>query len=180
MLEKINRFLQGVIFYVTVLAVASITSAHSQVSTIIVPGVSIVVPETFKQLSDDDIKLKWFNTRNPPLKAFGNSTGATTISFSIGNLDISRKDYEQFSLELEKGLASPSNKIFKREIISINGKNWILIETESTAIDTTIHNLLLVTSLRDKMLGVNFNSTVLEFKTYQDRLLKSMKTLKIH
>ncbi len=47
----------------------------------------------------------------------------------------------------------------------------------SHAIDTDIYNIMLITSLKEKMLVLNFNSTAKEFPEIEASLRKSIQSI---
>jgi hypothetical protein len=61
----------------------------------------------------------------------------------------------------------------------INGKQWIYFELISAAVDTDIHNIILMTSLNGKPLMFNFNSTKEEFPKVIKDLQASIDSIKV-
>ena len=57
------------------------------------------------------------------------------------------------------------------------GQQWIYLEMSSRAIDTDIHNIMLITPLQGKMLIFNFNSTKAEFPKVEAELRASINSI---
>ncbi|KXO08343.1 hypothetical protein AKG98_1942 [Moritella sp. JT01] len=67
----------------------------------------------------------------------------------------------------------------KKEIIELSGKKWVYLEMFSNAIDTEIHNIMLITSYGKEMLIFNFNSAKGEFPKYEDKLRASIQSIQL-
>lgn len=155
--------------------------AHAE--TEILPGTDIIfeVPEGFGPLSQEIMDFKWPSNRAPQY-AIGNETGGTTIAY---DLKPQPQEITQASLpELQKTFVIvfermiPNIEWKKNEIISLAGQNWILLEATSSAVDTDIYNIMLVTDYDGEMVGFNFNSTKEEFPQYEAALRKSIESIK--
>ncbi|NIP94170.1 MAG: hypothetical protein GWO24_12230 [Akkermansiaceae bacterium] len=59
------------------------------------------------------------------------------------------------------------------------GRKWIYFEMTSTAVDTNIHNMTLMTGFEGQMLVFNFNSTREAFPRVEKALRKSMNSITI-
>lgn len=73
----------------------------------------------------------------------------------------------------------PGCKILTRDFVTIHGTRWARLELESNALDTEIHNLLLMAPLDGQPVMFNFNSTKQEFPKVKDALTKSMNSITI-
>lgn len=60
------------------------------------------------------------------------------------------------------------------------GEGGIMSEMTSNAVDTDIHNLLLVTILEDRLLMFNFNSVKYEFPQYEAALRESIESIRFN
>ena len=67
----------------------------------------------------------------------------------------------------------------KQDVIEINNKIWGRLELMSNAIDTEIHNIMLMTSFEGKPLMINFNSTKEEFDSVKTKLETSISSIRI-
>lgn len=142
--------------------------------------VSFEAPDGFTQLSAEEIALK-YPRGNPPKQVTGDARRTTSIAYDLKNNRLPES-------ELEKGLAFFSDNLGKmihglvwkrKEIIELEGKRWIYLEMTSTAIDTDIHNIMLVTPHEGKMLMFNFNSTKEEFAKNELALRASLASIRL-
>lgn len=142
--------------------------------------VSFVPPANLKRWTKEQIAKKYFRG-NPPQHVFANESGTVSaaITFSPGNAPPDK--LLEFKEAMEKMLPRmiPNLEWKTREIIALNGKEWIHLEIISTAIDTDIHNHLYLTSFEGKGLIFGFNSTVEEYPKVEASLLESVKTIKV-
>ena len=142
--------------------------------------VTFDAPDDLKPLSKEVIATKW-PTARAPAYAVGTPTGTTTIAY-----DLKPNRIPQAALpEIKKTFTElfermiPGIEWKKNEIIEHSGQKWLLMEMTSSAVDTDIHNIMLMTGFEGKMLVFNFNSTKEEFPKYEAALRKSMKSVKL-
>jgi hypothetical protein len=74
----------------------------------------------------------------------------------------------------------PGLQWIRKDFVEINGTKWIILESTTPTTDQPVHNIELVTSYHGQMLAFNFNSTVVQFATYGDKLKASMNSIIIH
>ncbi len=137
-------------------------------------------PEGFKRLPKEVLDLKYLSSRAPKY-VIGNDTAGTSIAYDIKDNYIPEEELEQGRQLFVKmlGRLIPGIKWKEKKLIEKNGRTWIYLEMTSTAIDTDIHNIMLITPYKGKLLMFNFNSTKEEFKTYEKALRKSIKSIKV-
>jgi len=143
-------------------------------------GVTYEPPEGFRALSESEIALKW-PSGDAPKYAVGIPSGSTTVAY-----DLKPHHVPQVELELAK---DHFTKIFesmvpglvwkKNEIVEHSGQKWILLELTSSAVDTDIYNIMMITGFQGKMLLFNFNSTKEDFPKYEAALRKSLESIKL-
>jgi len=142
--------------------------------------VTFVPPAGFKELPQEIIDTKW-RSKDAPKFVVGNDRATTTVAYDLKNHDISKASLSEikdsFGELFERII--PGIQWIKREIIEHSGKDWILLEMSSHAIDTDIHNIMFLTSYEDKMLVFNFNSTKDDFKGYEKQLRESLLSIKL-
>lgn len=150
--------------------------------TITVEGTTVTfeAPEGFEPLSEEIIAYKWPSNRAPNY-AIGNDTASTTIAYDYKTdvKDAKLADLkEQFAYSFNRVI--PGIEWIENDIITLDGKEWIMFEMTSNAIDTDIHNLLLVTTLDSKLLMFNFNSVKSEFPKYEAVLRESIDSIRFN
>jgi hypothetical protein len=109
----------------------------------------------------------------------GNKRRTTTIAYDLkpesipaDKLDEVRLSFEQTFQRIVPGLVW-----IERKTIELSGRKWIYLEMSSSAVDTDIHNIILVTAFEGKMLVFNFNSTKEEFPKVEQTLRSSLQSI---
>lgn len=143
-------------------------------------GVSFEVPDEFEALSQSLIDRKW-PLKNAPRYALGTPTGSSTIAYDLKDQDISRLDPDALRKKLETVFERmvPGIRWIDRRIIQRAGRKWIFFEMSSHALDTDIHNLILISPLGKQMLIFNFNSTRAEIGRYRPLFIRSILSIRI-
>lgn len=169
-------------FIVATLAVSAALSGTSWAERINVPEttVSFEAPAGFTALSDEEIKAKYPSSRAPRF-VLGNASRGTTVAFEIrahaipdSALDHAMAAFEQVLSRIIPGIAWK-----RREIVQRAGQRWIELEATSNAVDTDIHNLMLITPYDGKMLMFNFNSTKEQFPRFEQQLRTSIESIRL-
>lgn len=143
-------------------------------------SITLVVPDDFTELSQEEINLK-FPSVNAPKQVVGNENRATTIAFKFhdepmeeSDLPDAQKAFTQVFDRIVPGIEWKRNNIVK-----FAGQKWLLMEMTSRAIDQDIHNILLLTPHKGKMLAFNFNSTKADFPRMEQALKDSVRSIKL-
>ncbi len=110
----------------------------------------------------------------------GNEDRSTTVACGLKPGPVPDK-LEGMLGEFEKvfNKAVPGIVWKERKIVEIKGHKWIYLEMTSTAVDTDIHNIMMVTGYKGKMLLFNFNSTKEDFPTMEKVLRQSLETISV-
>lgn len=149
-------------------------------SEIKIPNSSITftVPKGFQPFSKEIIEAKW-PARRAPEWVIGSESTSTSIAFGLRPNDISNTPLDKLRDYLKQTMSriGPGVVWLRAEIIDINGKDWVYLEFTSNAINADIHNIMLVSSHREKMAMFNFNSTKEEFSKYEDALKESIDSI---
>lgn len=126
------------------------------------------------------IDIKWPGNRAPRF-VVGNERGTTTVAYDLKphKIPIDRLSEVKDSFVGQMGRVVPGIRWISKEIIELDGQPWIFLEMTSTAIDTDIHNIMLITGLKDEMLIFNFNSTKEEFPKVEAALRESMRSIRM-
>lgn len=143
--------------------------------------VSFEPPPEFSRLSEEIVAAKFPEARGPGI-VYGNSR--TTVSIAITyppermlrpeQLPDFKTFMESFLEKQKKGM-----QWLKKEFVEINGQRWIHFELISQAVDTKIHNHMYLTSLDERVLLFNYNSTVEEYDSYKEALERSKNSIQI-
>ena len=143
-------------------------------------GVIFDVPDKFAPMSAKLIKIKYPRGGAPRFVLSTPST-QTSIAYDLKPNTIPQEKIGEARAAFTKLFPRliPGLKWIKNDVIMLAGQKWILMEITSSAIDTDIHNIMLITGYKGKMLLFNFNSTKKEFPQYEAALRKSIQTIKI-
>lgn len=143
-------------------------------------NITFEAPKGFRPMSEAVIKIKYPRGR-PPKYVVSNASTQTSIAYDLKSYDLPQHKLEEAKLGFTRVLPRiiPGLVWVRQEIIQLAGQKWVVLEMTSSAIDTDIHNIMLLTGYRDKMLVFNFNSTKKEFPKYEAALRKSIASIKI-
>ncbi|PKO65217.1 MAG: hypothetical protein CVU22_20865 [Betaproteobacteria bacterium HGW-Betaproteobacteria-16] len=154
------------------------TITHSTEVQIKGTDIKFTAPTEFSALSQDVLDRKWPKI-NRPAWAVGNKNAKTTIAYDVKENDISQHSLNDLIPVSEQALdrSIPRIEWVNRKVISLAGRKWIFLEMKSAAIDADIHNILLLSSYKNKMIMFNFNSTIDEMPKYKQILLDSIQSI---
>lgn len=161
--------------------------SHSSFSTaaeLRIPGsnFSLLAPDTFTELSEADIDLKW-GSRNPnrPKWAIGTGRMGTTISYSVNPIDISAELISEVVEGMQKNMSRvvPGITWLNYGVQTINDKDWAYFEFTSYGLDQDIHNIMLIRASGEVMAILNFNSVTRDFLKYEEELRASIESLRV-
>lgn len=144
-------------------------------------AVTLTVPDGFTTLSADEIRQKWPTSASPPSFVVGNTERSTAIAYDLKANALPPKDLDK-ALKAFEGVFTriiPGIVWKRRELTEIAGRQWIQLEFTSHAVDTDIHNVMLATSFRGRMLAMNFNSTKRDFAEMERPLRDSIASLRL-
>lgn len=142
---------------------------------------SFVPPRDFSRLSEEIVAVKFPDAKGPGI-FYGNSRTTVSIAITYPPQRMLRPEQlPAFKSFLESTLEKQKKGLewLTKEIVEVNGQKWIHLEFISQAIDTKIHNHMFLTSLDERMLLFNFNSTVEAYDAHKDALLTSKDSIKI-
>jgi hypothetical protein len=137
-------------------------------------------PPGFGPVPQALIDLKWPNKRAPRF-VVGNERATTTVAYDLKPHKIPDAQLPEvkgvFTGMMER--AVPGIRWINNDVIELAGQRWIFMEMTSTAVDTDIHNIMLITGVKDQMLVFNFNSTKQEFPAVEAALRASMRSIRM-
>ena len=128
--------------------------------TVINGRVSLLIPWDFTLMDEETLRLKYPSDRRPTV-VYTDDTGAVNVAINHTNTRLPQSELAAFLKHMDSMFRNlyPSATWFKSEIVSINGREWFILELRTPAIDTEIRNIILCTSLDDRQLLVSFNVT---------------------
>jgi hypothetical protein len=122
--------------------------------------VSLLIPATFKPMSEEMLRTKYPSERRPTL-VFTNERGTVNIALNHAKGHMPANQLAAFHASMEGSFKKlyPSAEWFRSEVRKINGRDFFVMELRTPAIDTEIRNIMLGTSLEDRLLLISFNVT---------------------
>ncbi|MEF8697876.1 MAG: hypothetical protein V5B32_10475 [Candidatus Accumulibacter sp. UW26] len=143
-------------------------------------GVSFQAPDGFTKLSAQEIAIKYPASPAPSF-VVGDHRRTTSIAFDLkpNALPADRLPEAKAAFESFFDRRIPRVEWKQKKLIELQGQQWIYLEMTSRAVDTDIHNIMLVTPRYGKMLMFNFNSTREEFPHMETALRKSIQSISL-
>ena len=155
-----------------------IASSFAQRVEIPETTVSFEPPAGFTALTREEIQAKYPKGSGPGF-VVGNKARTTSIAYDIKPIAIGDKDLPElmaaFGDRFQKSI--PGLVWKERKLIEMGGQRWVILEMTSTAVDTDIHNIMLITPHAGKLLMFNFNSTREEFADVEASLRSSFESI---
>lgn len=119
------------------------------------------LPKDFRLMGEEMLRLKYPSERRPT-SVYTNTDGSVNIAVNHTQNSLKSDQLAEFHEDMEQMMKNlyPSAEWFRSELTTINGREFFVLEFRTPAIDTQIHNVMLVTSLDERMLLVSCNATV--------------------
>lgn len=162
------------------IAVFLLLSSFASSKDVTIDGGSVVfsIPGEFSDLSQEEINAKYPSV-NAPKQVVGTEDRSTTIAYQLQEQSVKLSDLpdvqEAFTKVFDRII--PGIEWKQNALIDLAGQKWLLMEMTSRAIDQDIHNIVLITSHKGKMLMFNFNSTKNEFPKMESILRDGINTI---
>lgn len=136
-------------------------------------------PEGFVVLADEVTRLKFPIGDFEGTHVLGTEDGSVSVIAGVRPHSIPEGGLDEYRDKLSRGLLSVSGgmKVLKNETIEINGRKWGLLEIISKALDTDIHNIMVFTPYKGKVLIFNFNSTAEQYPRYGALMRASSRSI---
>jgi hypothetical protein len=137
-------------------------------------------PKGFKAVPQKIIDVKWPTNRAPKF-VVGNESASTTVAYDLKPHVIPQNQLGEVQKQFTQlfGRMIPGLKWKKNEIVEHSGRKWLFMEMTSSALDTDIYNIMMITGYEKRMLIFNFNSTKEDFPKYEKALRASLDSIKI-
>ena len=163
-----------------ILALLAIPLAAAEPVKVGDTDVTFVPPDGFKPVPQEIIDVKWPSQRAPKF-VVGNDDASTTVAYDLKPHVIPQDKLGEVQKSFTQlfGRMIPGLEWKKNEIVEHSGRKWLFMEMTSTAIDTDIHNMMMITGYGNRMLVFNFNSTKEDFPKFEKALRASLASIKI-
>ncbi len=122
--------------------------------------VSLLVPESFKPLPENLLRLK-YPAEQRPTEVLSNAQGSVNLTFNYTQNALRAEQVAEAYPTLDKLFRNlyPSAHWNRSEVISRGGRDFLILDLWTPAADTEIRNIILGTSAGDRLLLVSFNVT---------------------
>jgi len=142
-------------------------------------NVEIMIPEDFKIMSEEMLKLK-YPSANRPTIVYTNDSGSINVALNLTTSSASQDLIPQFKEALQNTFKQvyPSAKWKDNGINTINDKRVGYLELVTPAIDTEVYNLIFFTDVNSQLLLCTFNCTVQYLEEWQSIGHEIMNSLK--
>lgn len=145
---------------------AALASIHASGETALVEQrffenkVKILVPTDFTQMTEEVLRLK-YPTDNRPTLALSNDEASITVNLNHTNSAVQPSQITEAHKQVDQAFHNlyPSAEWFRSEVTDINGKVFFILDLRTPAIDTEVRNIIVGTSLDNRLLIVSFNCT---------------------
>lgn len=142
--------------------------------------VSFTLPAGFQRMSDE-LANKKFSRGERPQYIYSDAKTTTSIAVVVAEAKVTPEELDAFRDFMQSTFTRmiPGAQWLKRDYLTVGKTKWARLELMSNAIDTTIHNIILITVLDGKPLMFNFNSTKEDFPRLEKSLIKSIDSIRI-
>ncbi len=122
--------------------------------------IQMLVPTHFEPMSEELIRVKYPMERRPTF-VLSNERGTVNIAYDLKTNALSIEELDEAHRAFEKMFrnAYPSATWYRSERTILNGQECFIFEVLTPAIDTEIHNIIVVFSLKGRMLLISINIT---------------------
>jgi hypothetical protein len=143
--------------------------------------IRVLMPKSFKQMSDQELEIKYPRSGSLPQEAYSNESGTVSLAFNHTSNKLSPADLPDFRQSFARQFKGTLGIEFKGSSIkNINGRDFAILEFISPAMDTNIYNLMFLTSLDNRLLICTFNcvqSEMEKWKPTSQQILNSVQVI---
>jgi hypothetical protein len=122
--------------------------------------VSILVPDSFKPMTPEQL-LEKYTRPNPPSLVYANEPANVSIAIDHTSFQVKADQLPEALSQMKAGMQQqiPNATWFRSELTKINGRNFALMELRTPSADGEVRNIMAATSLEDRLMIVSFNVT---------------------
>ncbi|MBL6445375.1 hypothetical protein JMN32_03595 [Fulvivirga sp. 29W222] len=141
--------------------------------------VEMLMPEDFELMSETMLNQKYPSSNRPTI-VYTNPEGSVNMVVNHTWNKISLNQLPEaiptFSNQFEK--LYPNIKWYRKELVKLNERDFVVLEFISPALDTDIYNLMFVTELEGRLLMFSFNCTKdqeIAWKMTANKMMRSVR-----
>jgi len=122
--------------------------------------VEMLVPTTFQPMPEEILKLKYPSERRPTF-VLSNERASVSLALNHTQNRVPQAELADAHRAVDKMFRNlyPSAEWFQSELTELNGRQFLIMELRTPAVDTEIRNIMVGTSLDDRLLLVSVNMT---------------------
>ena len=123
--------------------------------------VEMLAPAGFGPMPNAMLEIKYPSSRRPT-EVLSNETGAVSIAFNHTQDAMLPGQVREAHIAISAMFHNlyPSAQWVRDEVVQQNGRDFMVLELVTPALDTQIHNIIYGTSVDGRFLLVSFNTTV--------------------
>lgn len=142
--------------------------------------IKILLPQSFKQMSDQELATKYPRSGSLPQEAYSNAAGTVSLAFNHTSNTLSPADLPDFRQSFARQFKGTLGIEFKGSSIkNINGRDFAILEFISPAMDTNIYNLMFLTSLDNRLLICTFNCVQGEMEKWKPTCQQILNSVQV-
>lgn len=128
--------------------------------TVLNGTVSLLIPDGF-QVMDEQTLMAKYPAANRPSLAYTSETGAVNIALNHTPTPLRASQLRSLHGQMDTAIRQqfPDAKWYFSGFTHINGREWMQLDFQSTAVDTNVRNIMVATAADGRMLLVSFNVT---------------------
>jgi hypothetical protein len=141
--------------------------------------IQMLIPTHFGPMSEELIRVKYPKEGRPTI-VLSNERGTVNIAVNHTSNVMSPKDLDEVHRAFDRMFRNqyPSATWYRSERTTLNGQECFILELLTPAVDTEIHNIIVVSSLESRMLIISTNLTkelVAEWLPITQKMIESIK-----
>jgi len=143
------------------LAAVSATATPNLAKRALLDGkLSLLVPASFKHMSEEMLRVKYPSERRPTT-VLTNPEGTVNVAVNHTQNSLRPAQLSEAHAAMDQMFRNmyPSAKWNQSEVVTINGRQFFVLDLRTPAIDTEIRNIMGGTSLDGRFLIITFNCT---------------------
>ena len=150
----------------TLLAVLSCSAVQAQTPvsleerTVLGGQVSLLVPKSFKPMSEASLELK-YPAEQRPTEVLSNEQGSVNLAFNYTQDALKPNEVAEAYPTIDELFRNlyPSARWNRSEVVSRGGRDYFVMDLWTPAVDTEIRNVIIGTSAEGRFLLATFNVT---------------------
>lgn len=158
----------------------SVTAQQFEKRKVLSQKVEILLPSDFKQMDKNTITLKYPNEGGRPNEVYTNGNSSVNFAFTHTTRKATTNDIKKHADELISILKQRGITIISQGQKKINGRDFLIVEFNSKALNGTLYNEMFFTELEGRLLIGSFNCTSLmggQWKKKGYDIIQSIKLL---